>query len=190
VLASPVWRASNRQGFVLTLFAVGLVAGGLTTATGAWLVSGLSQPLPLTVRCTALLVLTVVAALQDMGWLHLALPQASRQIPQTLFRRGLVRAALQFGFELGTGLRTYLPSALPYLLLSAVVLLGQDPWFAAAAGAGFGLGRAMMPFVWYASRNAEWWDKQLTLRSRYLALTSAVAGIVCMAAIVSSAMEP
>jgi hypothetical protein len=189
VLASPVWRASNRQGFILTLFAAGLIAGGLTTATGAWLVSGLFQPLPLTVRSMALFVLAVVAALQDLGWIHLALPQASRQIPQTLFRRGLVSAALQFGFELGTGLRTYLPSALPYLLLSAVILLGQNPWLAAAAGAGFGLGRAMMPLVWHASKNAEWWDKQLTLRSRYLALTSAFAGIACMATVVASAME-
>jgi hypothetical protein len=189
VLASPVWRASNRQGFILTLFAVGLVAGGLTTATGAWLVSGLSQPLPLAVRCMALFVLAVVAALQEMGWLHLALPQASRQIPQALFRRGLARAALQFGFELGTGLRTYLPSALPYLLLSAVVLLGQNPWLAAAAGAGFGLGRAMMPLAWHAGKDAEWWDKQLTLRARHLALTSAAAGIVCTATIVYAAME-
>jgi len=188
VLASPVWRASKRQGFVLTLFAAGLVAGGLTTATGAWLVSGLFQPLPLTVRCTALLVLAVAAALQDMGWLRLTLPQARRQIPQTLFRQGLTRAALQFGFELGTGLRTYLPSALPHLLLGAVVLLGQDPRFAAAAGAGFGLGRALLPLVWHASRNAEWWDDQLTLRSRYLASTSALAGVVCVATVVASAV--
>jgi hypothetical protein len=189
VLASPVWRASNRQGSVLTLFAAGLVAGGLATATGAWLVSGLFRPVPLAVRCAALFVLAVVAALQDVGWLRLALPQARRQIPQTLFRRRLGRAALQFGFELGTGLRTYLPSALPYLLLGAVVLLGQRPWLAAAAGAGFGLGRALMPLAWHASRNADWWDDQLTRRARYLALTSALVGLVCVAAVVAPAVQ-
>jgi hypothetical protein len=189
VLASPVWRAPHGQGRILTVLAAGLVAGGLTTAAGAWLVSGLFQPLPLTVRCAALVGLAAVAALQDVGWINLALPQARRQIPQTLFRRGLGRAALQFGFELGTGLRTYLPSALPYLLLGAVVLLGQDPRFAAAAGAGFGLGRALMPLLWRASKNPAWWDDQLTLRSRYLALTSALAGIVCVATIVASALQ-
>jgi hypothetical protein len=188
VLASPVWRAPDGQGRILTVFAAGLVAGGLTTAAGAWLVSGLLQPLPLAVRCAALVGLAVVAALQDAGRIRLALPQARRQVPQTLFRRRLARAALQFGFELGTGLRTYLPSALPYLLLGAVVLLGQDPWSTAAAGAGFGLGRALMPLAWYASGDPEWWDSQLTLRSRYLALTSAAAGIACTAAVVASAM--
>ena len=35
--------------------------------------------------------------------------------------------ALQFGFEMGTGMRTYSPSALPHLALAAVVLVAAVP---------------------------------------------------------------
>jgi transposase-like protein len=42
--------------------------------------------------------------------------EAGRQVPQDVFARGLYRAALQFGFEMGTGVRTYVPATTPYLL--------------------------------------------------------------------------
>jgi hypothetical protein len=72
-------------------------------------------------------------------------PQNARLVPeevQHLRRWG----ALQFGFEMGTGMRTYSPSALPHLVLAAMLLVVPLP-AAFALAAGFALGRLAMPLL-------------------------------------------
>ena len=49
----------------------------------------------------------------------------------------MVRASFLFGVELGTGWLTYLTSTLPYVLVSAVVLLHLPFHLAICAGVGF-----------------------------------------------------
>ncbi|MFD0428413.1 hypothetical protein ACFQ60_11025 [Streptomyces zhihengii] len=48
-----------------------------------------------------------------------------------MLRRHLARGAMQFGFELGTGVRTYVSASAPYAIAVAVLLSGVPagpPW--------------------------------------------------------------
>jgi hypothetical protein len=156
----------------------GLALGGTLSATAAWLLAGLLQPLPHALRVGALVAVTVAVAGQELGLLRLRLPSAHRQVPREVFDNGPYASALQFGVELGTGVRTYLPSAVPYALLAAVLLL--QPSFPAAllAGACFGLGRAAMTLSRTASADAGTWDALLRRRLVLVQPAAAAAGIV------------
>jgi hypothetical protein len=83
--------------------------------------------------------------LREVGLVRFGVPQNARLVPeevQHLRRWG----ALQFGFEMGTGMRTYSPSALPHLVLAAMLLVVPLP-AAFALAAGFALGRLAMPLL-------------------------------------------
>lgn len=85
--------------------------------------------------------MTSVAALRDRGTVSFALPQRQRLIPQTVLRRGTVIGPAQFGFELGTGVRTYVTSTAPYLLATSVVVAAPRYTAVLVAAAGFAFGR-------------------------------------------------
>jgi len=177
-----VWRHQGRFEGVLGLFMAGLALGGVLSASVAWLLGGLLQPLPRGVRVVALLAAAVVVGLHELGVLHLRLPSTHRQVPREVFDRGPYASALQFGVELGTGVRTYLPSAVPYVLLAALLLLQPSLAAALLAGASFGgLGRAAMALSRTASADPEDWD---ALLRRRLALVrpaaAATAALLCL----------
>ncbi|MCX5457825.1 hypothetical protein AB0391_17580 [Streptomyces albidoflavus] len=117
---------------------------------------------------------------RDAGLVTLRLPQNARQVPQDVLQRDLVRGALQFGFELGTGVRTYVSASLPYVAALAV-LLANDVGTALLTGLGFALGRAVTPALRYASRAGEEWDDRLQDR---LPLLAVGGGAVLAAALV------
>lgn len=157
---------------------VGLLGGGLCSGVVLWLASGLTAPVPQSWRYGAVLAVAVLAVLRDLGVLPVRLPQNSRQVPQDVLRSGLVRGALQFGFELGTGVRTYVSASAPYLLAVAVLLAGQRPAAALLAGIGFGAGRAATPLLRYVSRAGEQWDHRMAGRLRAVTVAaSVVSGI-------------
>ncbi|MEV6105046.1 hypothetical protein AB0M28_10065 [Streptomyces sp. NPDC051940] len=116
----------------------------------------------------------LTAALRDSGRLSLPLPQNARQIPQDVLRRHLVRGTLQFGFELGTGVRTYVSASAPYALVLAVLLAGGPPAPALAAGLGFGAGRALTPLMRLLSGAGGAWDTRLVDRLPLLTVGSAL----------------
>lgn len=118
------------------MFTCGLLAGGALSAGVLWLVSGLFTPVPAGVRQGLIVAVALLAALRDAGKLSLRLPQNARQIPQDVLRRHLARGALQFGFELGTGVRTYVSASAPYAMAVAVLLSGGSYAPALAAGLG------------------------------------------------------
>jgi hypothetical protein len=97
-------------------------------------------------------------------------------VPQSLLDRSLIRATLQFGFELGTGVRTYVSSTAPYLVAVAVLLVANDATAATVAGVGFGLGRLAMPLARSLSYADEAWDAALARRSSLLV---PAAGAAC-----------
>lgn len=104
----------------------------------------------------------------------LRLPQNRRAVPQQIIPRSDVDGPLQFGFEMGTGVRTYMPSAIPHALVLAVLLVGGlGPGI--AAGLGFGLGRALMPTLRARYRTPLDWDRLLLRRAPALYSTSALA---------------
>ena len=157
---------------------LGLIAGGVVSGVLLGLLSGLSAPVPAFVRYPAVVAVAVLAALRDAGVIPVALPQNARQVPREVLRHRPRRGALRFGFELGTGVRTYLSASAPYVLAVAIFLAGPRPHVAALAGAGFGAGRAVTPLIRRASGAVEGWDADLLVRLR--AIT--VAGCAVLAA--------
>lgn len=125
--------------------------------------------------------------LRDFNILNVPLPQNARQIAQTVLRKGPVRGPFQFGFELGTGLRTYVTATVPYVLLVAVWLYGREYGFALLAGAGFGLGKAAMTLMRYWSRDGAQWDLRLTERLKWVipisSLVATMAALLIMSRI-------
>lgn len=146
------------------MFTLGLLMGGVLTAGVLWLLSGLFTPLPAGGRQVLIVAAALAAALRDAGRLTLRLPQNARQIPQDVLRRHLARGALQFGFELGTGVRTYVSASAPYAIAVAVLLSGGSYAPALAAGLGFGAGRALTPALRRLSGDGERWDDRLARR--------------------------
>jgi hypothetical protein len=153
----------------------------------AWLLSGLGRDLPTLPRAAAVVVLAVLALLRDGGIVELRLPQPLRQVPRSIFTEGLPRAALRFGFELGTGVRTYITSSLPYLLLIMLLLTGPSYGLAVLAGVGFGLGRAVVPLLRLASRRPEGWDRRMSEQARWLVAACATLSLMAVIALVQVA---
>ncbi|WP_214324607.1 hypothetical protein [Nonomuraea sediminis] len=89
--------------------------------------------------------------LRELGVVRFPLVQNGRQVPQFVTRVPFW-GALQFGTEMGTGMRTYSPTGLPHVI--AVCLLLMATWQEAiAAGAGFATGRTLMLAVFLIARD-------------------------------------
>lgn len=139
MLNSPVWRGAPTLAFCL-----GLLCGGVVAAM-VFLVAGslLRAPLPGWARVGVIAVAYAVIVLREYGVIRLRLPENRRLVPESVFRLGRLLGPFQFGLEMGTGARTFLPSGLPYVGAIAVAFLA-GPLAAVAIGVGFGLGRSMM----------------------------------------------
>jgi hypothetical protein len=182
VLSSPVWRGTPALAFCL-----GLVTGGMVTAT-VLLVAGslLRAPLPPPARWAVVVVALCAALLHESRILRFGLPQNERLVPESIFRLGRHLGPLAFGIEMGTGARTYLPSALPYGAAAAVLLLASAP-AALCAGAGFGLGRALMTTSNLRYSRDNGWDQQWQQRPRQLASMMAFAFAASLVAVIVAA---
>ncbi|MGH3929929.1 MAG: hypothetical protein ACRDTF_08135, partial [Pseudonocardiaceae bacterium] len=113
----------------------------------------------------------------EFGLHRVALPHRRAQVPSKVIGAGSDAGALQFGFEMGTGVRTHLPSNLPYLPLVAVLLIGS--WVAALlAGLGFGIGRATMALGRHYSLDPQWWDHQWQRYGHRLRIALALTALV------------
>lgn len=154
MLFSPGWRAPVRQGEVLAVFTSGLLLGGMLSAAVIWLLSGLSAPLPHWARASAVLAAAAAGVAREFGLIRLPLPQNARQIPPDVLQTHLRRGTLQFGFELGTGVRTYVPATAPYVLALALLLARGGLPLAVLTGAAFGAGRALSAALTYLARDA------------------------------------
>jgi hypothetical protein len=121
----------------------------------------------------------------ECGLHRVTLPHRRAQVPSTVIAAGGDAGALQFGFEMGCGVRTHMPSNLPYLALMAVLLVGSGA-AAMTAGLGFGLGRAAMALGRYHSRDAPWWDRQWQRHERSIRITLALAAALLAASILLS----
>ncbi|MDQ3785896.1 MAG: hypothetical protein M3422_01460 [Actinomycetota bacterium] len=154
--------------------------GALLSALVLWVVSGLATPVPEPVRYGVVVAVAVAGVLRDAGLVRFPLPQNARQVPQTVLTGDVARGSLQFGFEMGTGVRTYVSSTVPYVLVAALLLTGPSFVTAVATGVGFGLGRALTPTARYASRDGETWDVVL---HRHLPAIKVVSGLAVAAAL-------
>ncbi len=140
MLNSPVWRGRGAR----VSFCGGLVLGALATALGLLLVGSLIRlAAPVGVWRWALAAAIVLLVLREFGVLRFWLPQNKRLVPEHVNRHGRVFGPLQFGFEMGTSMRTYTPSALPHAA-ALMIALWAGPLAAVVAGMGFGIGRSAM----------------------------------------------
>jgi hypothetical protein len=138
--------------------------------------------MPPTVRAGLIVATALFVLAGECGLHRVTLPHRRAQVPSTVIGTGGRAGALQFGFEMGTGGRTHMPSNLPYLPLVAVLLIGN--WAAALlAGLGFGLGRAAMALGRHHSRDTTWWDHQWQRHQRPLRITLTLAAILLAAQI-------
>jgi hypothetical protein len=178
LLSSSVWRGNARWWF-----AGGLLAGGLTSALVAVTVGSLLRPL-LPATATLVLVAAVVAvvALGEWGLFTMRLPQNHRQVPQWVISEGDRAGPLQFGFEMGTGVRTFMTSGLPHVLAVSLLLLSSVPE-AALAGVAFGSGRAWMTLSRMWSGDVDRWDAELSRWMRPLRAALAIAAAGCCVAL-------
>lgn len=142
MLISSVWRGSS-----LWFFGLGLGVGASVVALATVLVSEIFLRTWLPhggVADVVLAIAVVAAALHESQIMGLPLPQNSRQVPERIGSTGPMFGAFQFGVEMGTGMRTFMTSALPYVLLLAIFFLAE-PLAALAGGIGFGFGRWLVP---------------------------------------------
>ncbi|MEU4778770.1 hypothetical protein [Micromonospora sp. NPDC023633] len=157
-----------------------MVAGGLLSGLVLGLLSGLSAPLPVPWRYAGIVAVAVLGLLREVGLVSIRLPQNARQVPQDVLQRSLRRGALQFGFEMGTGVRTYVSASAPYVLAVALLLGGQRLHVAMLAGIGFGVGRALTPLARRAAGTGDRWDADLRVRIRTITVTAGVVLVVAL----------
>jgi hypothetical protein len=179
VLSSPV-----RRGSPFVAFCAGLLAGGMVTATLLVVVGSLVRaPLPAPARWAVVGLALIAVLLRQIGVVRFTLPETKRLVPETVFRLGRHLGPLQFGLEMGTGARTYLPSGLPYVGAVAVLMTASLP-LALCAGVGFGLGRALMTAssLRYGADGS--WHQQWRDHARTLAGLTGAAFVISLLAIV------
>jgi hypothetical protein len=159
---------------VIRYFGSGLLFGAVVVVFVAGILAALPQELvPAPVRWALFGAAAVAVLGREIGVWSFPVPENARLVPEDVQHLG-EWGALQFGFEMGTGMRTYSPSALPHLVLAAVLLvIPFAPAFALAAG--FATGRLAMPLLSNAwSDDGSWtelWARSERVVRPLLALT-------------------
>ena len=141
--------------------------------------------LPATVRFGVIAAAALFILAGECGLHRVVLPHRRAQVPSTVIASGGDAGALRFGFEMGSGVRTHMPSNLPYLPLLAVLLVSTWP-AALVSGLGFGLGRAAMALGRHYSRDGTWWDSQWQRHERAVRLSMALLATLLAIAVVVS----
>ena len=133
-------------------------------------------------------VLFCVALARDLGMVRFWMPENRRQVRQTVLRLRPVVGDLMFGFELGTGARTFVPATAPYLVAVAVIVVPDGPISGLATGAGFGLGRGLVVVDRMLRRDRERWDATMKRFNKVWPLTGLVTAVVLLLALVTGGL--
>jgi hypothetical protein len=145
-----------------------------------WLLSGLAAPVPPAGRTWAIVAIAVLGVLREAGVIRVPLPQNARQVPQDVLQRRLRLGTLQFGFELGTGVRTFVSASAPYVLALGLLLSHQGPAATAVVGTAFGAGRALTAALTLWSRDPGR-DVTIAVRMPWLKNTTAAVALIALA---------
>lgn len=146
MLVSPVRGRALKLRTILLLavvFTFGATAGGIVTGSLFFLLGGLIQWFPAVIRSCMLCGLVGAAVWLSRRKRRVRLPQRQVMIPPTRFAGSLRSGFLLFGFELGLGFRTIIPSVGPYLAAAAVLLLSESLTDVMLISLGWGVGRSV-----------------------------------------------
>lgn len=146
----------------IAAYTAGAAAGGMVTAVALWLCSGLVSSVPAGARVAILGIAAAGSVLREAGVLVIRMPERRNLIPEAVAQKGFPTGPLQFGFEMGTGVRTFLPSSSAHVIAIAVVLLLPSFGEAASAGLGFGIGRTVILWQAYCTDHRKVLDSWLT----------------------------
>ncbi|MEU8109237.1 hypothetical protein ACWGH8_19905 [Nonomuraea muscovyensis] len=147
MLSSSVRRGTDIAGFIAGLF----VGAGAVTFVLVVVGSVLRAPFPTVVLQILVATAAVVFLLRELDVLSFPLLQNARLVPQFVTRIPFW-GAVQFGAEMGTGMRTYSPTGLPHIMAISIMFLAS--WEEALlAGAGFAAARALMLLTFAAARD-------------------------------------
>lgn len=134
------------QRQVSTLYLAGLLAGAASTASFVLIaVAVVHDIVPAPFWLILVLAISVVGLLGDANVIPRLLPSAKRLIPQWVAANGRI-GIVQFGFEMGTGARTYSPTYLPHIVLLWSAVYSNSVVDCIAVSMGFALGR-WIPFI-------------------------------------------
>lgn len=175
----------GRGWFNVLAFAGACVVGGTTTGT-LLAVAGALLPAspPAGAAVTGVAVLFCVALARDLGVVRFWMPENRRQVRQTVLRLRPVVGDLMFGFELGTGARTYVPATAPYLAAVAVLVVADGLIPGLATGAGFGLGRGLVVVDRMLHQDRKRWDETMKRRNKAWPLVGLVLAFAVLLALV------
>ena len=173
MLTPSVGRGSVGEQLAVAIFCLGLILGGVVSAVMAWILGGLFSPIPMPLAAALVASTAVGGLLRDWHVVEVALPENHRQIPRSIFNWRGTAAEI----DVGTGWLTYLTSTLPYVLVSAVVLLHLPFHLAICAGVGFGAGRAAMTLLRLLDPDGEAWDRRMAEAAGWLVPACALLGV-------------
>lgn len=165
----------------MLVFALGLFVGAVATTAALWLLSGLLAGLPGVVASVMCLLAVLLLLCHDLQIVSLRLPENHRQVPQAVLHKPGILPSLQFGVELGTGLRTYVPAATAYMTAVSIVAIGVPPMLVPVIAGGFALGRVATPATRLLSGDVEAWDVLLAQRLRLIISGAAVVTALLLA---------
>ncbi|WP_300013831.1 hypothetical protein [Pseudonocardia sp.] len=171
---------------MVRFFGAGLFLGAAVVAFVAAVVGAIPQALvPEPVRWGLVGAVALAVVARECGLLRFRVPENARLVPEDV-QHLREWGALQFGFEMGTGMRTYSPSGLPHLLLLAVVLVVPFP-AAFAVAAGFAAGRLAMPLLSNAWSDDGGWSELWARTQRWVRplLAAVVVGALAVVAVAS-----
>ncbi|MFI6321046.1 hypothetical protein ACIBG8_26150 [Nonomuraea sp. NPDC050556] len=136
--------------------------------------------LPWSLRIGLLALVAVAVVLREAGLIALPVPENARLVPESVLGRGRALGGVQFGFEMGTGMRTYSPSSLPHLVLLAMLL--AVPFSGAmAAAVGFAAARWIMAAASITHSDDGSWSDLWSSHARLLAVMTAVGTTAALA---------
>lgn len=137
---------------------VGLAAGGALSGTGIGLLAALLPWSPTAGSAVVVAAIAVSLAGYDLVIGKVDLPQRRSLIPQEVFFRGHELGFLRFGIAFGSGMRTFVTSASPYIVIAMMLGIAASFTQVVIAGLAFGAGRAIGPLQAVLAEEAYWSD--------------------------------
>jgi hypothetical protein len=119
--------------------------------------------------------ITIGAVLRDSGAVELWLPENRRQVRRTVTEHSPSVRSWVFGFELGTGVRTYLPGTAPYVAALVALMTSPPFWFPLMIGVGFGLGRFVVALEYLVTRGRDQWEHAIRESARSTTVVASIA---------------